>query len=245
MTDRPRRLLVFQHLDVEHPGVFRDFLARDGIAWDVVELDAGDAIPPLEDYGALWVMGGPMDVWEEDRHPWLRQEQAAIRRAVNELQLPYLGFCLGHQLLAAALGGEVGPADQPEVGVLDVRRTEHASPFLAGVDARFDVLQWHAAEVKETPPSARVLATSPRCAVQAMSVGTHAFSMQFHVEITADTVPDWQAIPAYRAALERSLGAGGDEGLRADAAARLETFNALAARLYANWCRTTGFGGST
>ena len=80
-----------------------------------------------------------------------------------------------------------------------------------------------------------------------MSVGTHAFSMQFHVEITAGTVPDWEAIPAYRAALERSLGVGGAARLRADAAARLEAFNALAALFYANWCRATGFprGGQT
>ncbi len=241
MMDAPRKLLVFQHLDVEHPGIFRDFLARDGIAWDVVELDAGEPIPPLDDYGALWVMGGPMDVWEVDLHPWLREEQAVIRRAVCELRLPFLGFCLGHQLLAAALGGEVGPAAVPEVGLFELTRSENRSPFLAGVATRFDVLQWHAAEVRRAPDEALVLASSPHCAVQALSVGTHAFSMQFHVEITADTVPDWQAIPAYRAALERSLGADGAARLRADAAKRLPEFNALAACFYTNWCRTTGF----
>ncbi len=240
MTEPTRKLLVFQHLDVEHPGVFRDFLARDGIAWDAVELDAGEAIPPLEDYAALWVMGGPMDVWEEDLHPWLRAEKAAIRCAVRELELPFLGFCLGHQLLAAALGGEVGPAAAPEVGIFDVERTERSSPFLDGVPARFEVLQWHGAEVARAPQDAQVLARSPQCAVQAMSVGARAFSMQFHVEITPDTVPDWQAIPAYCAALERSLGVGGDERLRAEAAARLDDFNALAMRLYANWRRATG-----
>ena len=241
MNTPARKVLVLQHLDVEHPGVFRDFLARDGIAWELVELDAGERIPPLEDYAALWVMGGPMDVWEEDRHPWLRDEKAAIRRAVRELELPYLGFCLGHQLLAAALGGEVGPAGAAEVGIFDVIRTERDSPFLDGVPSRFEVLQWHGAEVTRAPRDALVLASSPRCAVQAMSVGARAFSMQFHVEITRDTVSEWQAVPAYCAALERSLGVGGDERLRAAAAAGLADFNALAARLYANWCRATGF----
>ncbi len=95
MPKKPR-LLVFQHIALEHPGIFRDFMAEDGIEWDAVELDEGEAIPDLGDYAALWVMGGPMDVWEEDAHPWFKAEKAAIREAVTERGLPYFGFCLGH-----------------------------------------------------------------------------------------------------------------------------------------------------
>ena len=73
------RILVFQHIAVEHPGVFREFLAKDGIAWDAVELDAGETIPALDNYDALWVMGGPMDVWQEKEHPWLRAEKRVTR----------------------------------------------------------------------------------------------------------------------------------------------------------------------
>ena len=91
MSESPR-LLVFQHLEVEHPGVFRDFLAADGIPWDVIELDAGAAIPDLERYAGLWVMGGPMDVWQVSEYPWLALELAAIRRAVVELRMPFLGI---------------------------------------------------------------------------------------------------------------------------------------------------------
>ncbi|MGI9452005.1 MAG: type 1 glutamine amidotransferase, partial [Geminicoccaceae bacterium] len=68
------RLLVFQHIDCEHPGRLREFLARDGVVWDAVELDQGEEIPDLSGYDALWVMGGPMDVWEVDSHPWLTAE---------------------------------------------------------------------------------------------------------------------------------------------------------------------------
>ena len=241
MKTEARKVLVFQHLAVEHPGVFRDLLAEDGIECVTVELDEGDVIPRLEDHAALWVMGGPMDVWEEDQYPWLRAEKDAIRHAVRDLGMPYLGFCLGHQLLAAALGGSVALAGAPEVGILEVERAALDSPFLHGVPARFDALQWHSAEVTRAPGDATVLAASPACRVQAMSVGLRAFSMQFHVEMTACTVPDWHAIPAYRSALERSLGADGAERLRTEAAARLGEFNLLAARLYRNWKAATGF----
>jgi hypothetical protein len=56
------RLLVLQHVRVEHPGVFRRFLAEDGHEWDTVDLGAGGALPDLDGYDGLWVMGGPMDV---------------------------------------------------------------------------------------------------------------------------------------------------------------------------------------
>lgn len=230
-------ILVFQHIEVEHPGVFRDFLAEDAIAWHTVELDAGEPIPDLRRFDALWVMGGPMDVWQEETHPWLVAEIRAIREAVIDLHLPYLGFCLGHQLLGAALGGKVGLAAEREVGILPVELTAagRASGFLAGMPARFDVLQWHSAEVSLPPPGAAVLASSPRCAVQAMACGAHAFSMQFHLEITPTTVTDWNAVPAYCESLLATLGADGASRLAAEAETRAADFNALARRLYENW----------
>jgi GMP synthase-like glutamine amidotransferase len=120
------RILVFQHISVEHPGIFRDFLAEDGIEWDAIELDENAPIPSLDRYDALWVMGGPMDVWEEEKYPWLTVEKATIREAVVERGLPFLGVCLGHQLLADALSGKVALMREPEVGILDVSLTAAA-----------------------------------------------------------------------------------------------------------------------
>ena len=239
-AEMPQPYLVFQHVAVEHPGILRDFMRRDGIAWDTVELDEGASIPPLDDYAALIVMGGPMDTWEEDTHPWLAAEKAAIRRWVSAGR-PFLGVCLGHQLRAAALDGEVAPAARAEVGVMPVTLTptgrRHA--FFDALPARFECLQWHGAEVRRPPPGARVLAQSPACAVQALAVGSHAFSFQFHVEVIASTVDDWAAIPTYREALERTLGDDGVDALRRDCAARLPAFNELARRFYDNWRRCT------
>jgi len=235
-----RPILVLQHIACEHPGIFRDFLAEDGIAWHAVELDAGETAPPLEEFSALWVMGGPMDVWQEAEHPWLTREKQLIREAVAERNMPFLGLCLGHQLLAEALGGEVGPG-QPEIGIFPVERTEESvdSPFLQSFADSFEALQWHGAEVKRAPSSATILLQSPLCGVQAMSVGEHAFSVQFHVEMTPTTVTEWSGIPAYKSALESTLGPGALAELDALTGARMPQFNAAARQIYDNWKAAT------
>ncbi len=233
------RLLVFQHLDIEHPGIFRDFLAGDGIKWDVVELDAGAPIPALDEYAGLLVMGGPMDVWEEDEHPWLMTEKRAIREAVAGRHMPYLGICLGHQLLADALGGKVGKMPEPEVGMMEVQLTDLAQsdPLFNGIAATVSCLQWHGAAVLEPPRGAQVLARSPHCDVQAMRVGNNAWGIQYHVEVTAETVPQWAAIPAYRAALERTLGPGAAETLAQESKRKLPMLAQDARALYDNFMR--------
>ncbi len=228
------RVLVFQHIDIEHPGVFRDFLDADGIAWDAIELDAGETIPPLVDYDILWVMGGPMDTFEEDAHPWLIAEKAAIHEAVVERDMTFIGFCLGHQLLADALGGRVGRMATPEVGIMDVELTAAGQSDLlfAGAPTRANYFQWHSCGVLDLPEGGVSLAGSPACAVQALRVGDRAYGIQYHVELTPTTVTDWAGVPAYAEALDSAMGEGALERLDADAAARMPEFNREARRLY-------------
>ncbi len=230
------RFLVFQHVAIEHPGILRDYMAADGVTWDAVELDEGEPIPDLEPYDALLVMGGPMDVWQEAEHPWLVPEKAAIRRWVTEMKRPYFGLCLGHQLLASALGAEVGPG-KPEIGVLPVELTAEGRQdrLLQGVASPLQTLQWHSAEVKALPPGSVALASSGPCPINALRVGDKAWGLQFHVEVTPSTVQEWGAIPEYAQALEKSLGAGALSALEAKAAAAMPGFNAAAKQLYDNF----------
>lgn len=236
------RIVVFQHIACEHPGIFRDFLEEDGIDWVAVELDEGEPLPGFDAFDALWVMGGPMDTWQEAEHPWLVPEKAAIRDAVMERGMPYLGFCLGHQLLADALGGKVGPAATPEIGILDIELTDagRKSPFMTGLPQRSRSLQWHSAEVLRAPPGAEILAASPACPVQAMSIGARAFSIQYHVELTLTTVADWGEIPEYRTALDKALGAGALEKLVVEADRHMSDFNRASRRIYENFMAANG-----
>jgi len=230
------RVLVFQHVPVEHPGVFRDLWLEKGDEWLTVELDAGEAIPDFHDFDLLVVMGGPMDVWQEDIYPWLAPEKAAIRQWVKDLERPFLGICLGHQLLAASLGGKVRLMAQPEIGLgeVELTRAGRQDALLAGFTERTETFQWHGAEVSKLPDGAEVLAANSSCSIQAFRWGRHAYGLQYHVEITASTVADWRGIPEYRAGLERALGVSAASQLSEAVSRRLPFLEASARRINEN-----------
>ena len=231
------KLLVFQHIACEHPGIFRLFLRDDGITWHAVELDRGEKIPPLEDYDALWVMGGPMDVWDIEECPWMIEEKRAIRRWVRELNRPFLGVCLGHQLLADSLGGTCGPQQPPEIGIHDVEMTAASlhDPLFAGLPKRFKTLQWHSVRVAQPPDGAIVMATSPACSCQAMRVGNRAWGVQYHVEIEDMTIPEWGAVPEYAQALDGTHGGGALNRMEEEARPHMATFSKNAKQIYRNF----------
>jgi GMP synthase-like glutamine amidotransferase len=230
------KVIVFQHAPVEHLGVFRDFFREDKAHLHTVELDEGETIPDLEPFDLMVVMGGPQDVWQEDQYPWMRAEKEAIRKYVQEMQRPYLGICLGHQLLADALGGRVGPAKTAEIGVMTVSKTAagEREGALHGLPDPLRTLQWHGAEVTEPPAGSEILAQSDACRIQALRCGPRAYGLQFHVEVTGGTVADWAAIPEYAESLKKAMGPDAVPQLDDEVTAELPQFRKNARALYDN-----------
>lgn len=237
-----RRVIVFRHMEGDSPGRLSALFEAAGYGVETVDLHLGQAIPALDRYDLMLVLGGAMHAWEEDDFPWLAAEKAAIREWVGERARPYFGICLGHQLLAAALGGNVGPAASPEIGVYEVAIDQAANghPFLAGLAGRHTLMQWHLTEVDRLPEGAQVLAASAGTAVQAMAVEAHALGVQFHCEWTLETIRGWAAVEGWVPALERHLGAGSHQRLLASAAPHMPAIAAMTKRLYANFARASG-----
>ena len=229
------KFLVLQHINIEHPGIFLDFMKKDKIHIDTVELDEGEKIPKLDPYDAMIVMGGPMDTWQEKTYPWLKTEKEEIHKFVSVMKKPFLGLCLGAQLLSEVVGGKVRKMKTPEIGVMDISITNTDSIF-NGMNKNLKVLQWHSYEVCDLPKNTELLASSPLCGVQAFSSG-NAFGLQFHVEQTNETVPQWACVPEYKSALEKTLGSNALEKFRKEVEVNLKIFNGSARTIYDNFKR--------
>jgi GMP synthase-like glutamine amidotransferase len=237
-----RQIVVFQHMEGDSPGRLSNQFAAAGYGVDTVMLHRGQAIPALHRYDLMVVLGGAMHSWEEDAHPWLTGEKQAIREWAGERAKPYIGICLGHQLLAESLGGEVGLAASPEIGVYEIAFDPVADghPFFAGLAGRHMVTQWHLAEVKRLPGGAEALAASAATAVQAMAVGRHALGVQFHCEWTLATIRGWASIDGWIPALEHHLGKGGHARFAASAAPHMAAIDRMTETLYGNFARASG-----
>jgi len=227
------KFLVLQHINIEHPGIFLNYMKEDQIKIDTVELDVGEKIPKLDSYDAMIVMGGPMDTWQEETYPWLKIEKENIHNFVKIKKKPYLGLCLGAQLLSEAIGGKVKKMKTPEIGVLEVSITDNKSLF-KGLNNKLKVLQWHSYEACDLPTNTNLLASSPDCKVQAFSTD-NAFGLQFHVEQTNETVPQWACVPEYKSALENTLGQNALEKFKKDVEENLNIFNNSAKTIYDNF----------
>ncbi len=237
-----KNILALQHIAIEDPGYIKDLIEADGYRLTQIELDEGERIPQdLDGYDAMLCMGGPMDTWMEDDYPWLIDEKKRIYQWVVEQQKPFLGFCLGCQLLGEVLGGHVVASDPPEIGVLDIDMTAAAGDdaLFADYPQKLQAVQWHSYEVQglESNADVTVLGSSETTRYQIFRYRQHAWAVQFHVEVRADTVMAWGEVPEYKAALENSLGAGALESFDARARDSMPEMNRLAQLLYDNFKR--------
>lgn len=185
------RALVIQHVEAEGPGTLGEFLRSAGASLSTVRLHAGDALPQDPCVcDAVVSMGGPMNVYDEERYPFLRDETEFLRTAVHA-DVPVVGICLGAQMIAKACGARVVRSPEKEVGWSSVSLTEEGTrdALFRGLPREFTVLQWHE-DMFEIPPGASLLATSAACPHQAFRF-RNAWGVQFHVEATRPMIADW------------------------------------------------------
>ena len=238
-------ILVLQHIAIEDPGYIKDLMEADGWHLTQIELDEGQAIPrDLSGFDAMLCMGGPMDTWMEEECPWLVDEKKRIHEWVVEQGKPFLGFCLGCQLLGEILGGEVVKSEPPEIGVLDIKMTEasKSDALFNGFPETIKAVQWHSYEVQglENNPEVTVLGSSDATCYQIFKYQDSAYATQFHIEVREDTVLQWGCVPEYKSALEGSLGA--DALVSFDQAARqhMPEMNRLCRLLYEKFKQVLG-----
>ena len=233
-------ILVLQHINIEDPGYIKDLMIKDGVNITTIELDEGEKIPNnLNFFDGMLCMGGPMDTWMEKDFPWLIEEKKKIKEFVVELNKPYLGFCLGCQLLGEAIGGKVVKTNNPEIGMLDVNFLEEKKKDILFADfpQKITSLQWHSYEVQELEKNKDVtlIASSKETKYQIFRYKDNAYGIQFHIEIKDTTVNDWGCVPEYKSALENQLGQGALEKFDKEARDNMNNMNNYSKILYTNF----------
>lgn len=181
-------LHVLTHVDFEGPGSIADWAAARGQALSVVKVHRGDTWPALVAGDLLVVMGGPMNIHEEDRFPWLRDEKRFLRETIDAGHR-VLGICLGAQLLADVLGGRVYRNAYKEIGWYPVETTPAAAdcPLFGAFPSPSTVFHWHG-DTFTLPPGARHVARSAACESQAFVFDDRVVGLQFHLETTPEAM---------------------------------------------------------
>ena len=189
----PMAILVFEHVPAEPTYRLGQTLLAQNHELRIVRHYAGDRVPvDLDGVDGVISMGGPMNVDEADQHEWMPKEMDYLKTA-HAVGIPIVGVCLGCQLLAAALGGKVGPMNAKEIGWFPIKQSFPGTidPLYAGIP--WDTVQFHVhgQEVTQLPPGATPLAGSKACKVQAFKVGLTTYGFQYHFEVDKGAIESW------------------------------------------------------
>ena len=187
------KILILVHVETEGAGSLEDDLNSVGACFNIARLYQGERLPSCcSGLDGIVSMGGPMNVYEEDKYPFLREETVFLHEAIKS-HLPVFGICLGAQLIAKALGARVTRSPVEEVGWGNVCLTEagKTDPFFRNLPQTLEVLQWHG-DMFHVPEGGMLLATGDRCPNQAFRY-LNAVGLQFHLEVKEDMLRQWFA----------------------------------------------------
>ena len=234
------KIIILQHIACETPGYIKDLMIKEEVDITTIQLDEGIKIPQdISMFDGMFCMGGPMDTWMEKDYPWLKEEKKRIKEFVIDLEKPFLGFCLGCQLLGEVVGGHVIQSSLPEIGMMDINLLEEKKSdiIFSEFPNSLKALQWHSYEVSglENNKDITLLGSSLLTKYQIFKYKHHAYGIQFHIEVKGNTVSDWSCVPEYKNALENSLGQGALKIFDSQAKKNMKQMNRLATLLYNNF----------
>jgi GMP synthase-like glutamine amidotransferase len=230
-----KSVAIFRNAPTEGPGYFATFLSQHGIPWVLVKIDERQPLPQRAgDYSGLVFMGGPMSV--NDDLPWIPQVLGLIRQAVKQ-EIPVLGHCLGGQLMAKALGGEVrkNPVKEIGWGEVTVEDNPAAKEWLGNSLKSFLSFHWHG-ETFTLPRGAERILSGQRCENQAFALGGH-LGLQCHVEMTPELIKSWCETGAREIAANLGPSVQTALEMQADLENRVPRLQRIADRLYSRWVK--------
>ena len=166
-------------------------------------------------------------------------KKKTIKKFVVDLKKPYLGFCLGCQLLGEVTGGKVVKSKNPEIGMMDINFSENKKNDLlfSNFPNKITSLQWHSYEVQglEKNNEITLIASSPETKYQIFKYQNHAYGIQFHIEVKKTTVSEWGCVPEYKSALEKQLGQGALHKFDKESQIHMPSMNEYSKILYQNF----------
>jgi GMP synthase (glutamine-hydrolysing) len=235
-------VLIIKHVDIEGPGLIEDFLTQGRIHYQILSLEPGLSLPKLDDFSHIVLLGGPMNVYEEGRYPFLKEEDLFIKEAIQRGKF-VLGICLGAQLIAKALWARVIKSPAREIGWYDVSLTRIGAvdPLFSHLPKTFSVFQWHE-DTFEIPHGATLIATSPLVPYQAFRYGDNAYGLQFHLEVTGEMIREW--MKTYDEEFEGSHPSPlSKQKILSDTEVKIEPYKKRGTKFLKNFFRETSIGG--
>jgi GMP synthase-like glutamine amidotransferase len=186
-------LIIIQNDPEVPPGNLASNLDQLGLPYSLLHPYSGEPLPDLRDISAMIVLGGAMHVNDHQHYPFLIELKKLVRTLAQN-GIPYLGICLGGQLLASALGAQVVANRWEELGTLPVELNAEglSDPLYAGIGSPFTSFQWHH-DSFDLPDGALLLASSDACPHQSFRYGKNAWGTQFHPEATCEIIRAWCA----------------------------------------------------
>jgi GMP synthase (glutamine-hydrolysing) len=182
------RIHYLQHVPFEGLASIEQWVIRQGNIISATKFYNGDTLPPVDDLDWVIVMGGPMNIYEDDKYPWLNSEKHFIEAAIEKNKV-VIGICLGSQLIADVLGSKVYKGQEKEIGWYPITMTPEAknSSVFAAIPQSINVFHWHG-DTFDLPSDAVRLAYSEACANQAFIYADKVLGLQFHLESTKESV---------------------------------------------------------